>query len=298
MIRDGASQTALALNGSDKTLQLSGADTYSGGTIVSAGTLIAASNVALGSGSLNVNPGTGATAAVQFTSAAANLGALQMTTSSNATALVQFLTPTATVGSLQMSLVSGSSATVEWMSPTATVGSVQNTSTAGSAFVVLGNSASNTATTLVLGGNNASSTFDGAIRDLSATASGAIGSIDKTGAGSWVLGGTNTYTGSTTVDLGRWCWASTEERPDGEHPSQRHESDARRRRLQLAGPTSGAASQTVASLTLNPGTSAIQAGASGTGLTLSLHGITREPGSAIDFTLPITGGISTTSGSA
>ena len=65
----------------------------------------------------------------------------------------------------------------------------------GSANVVLGNATVPSPTLLTLGADNASTTFSGAIGDLSSTAPAAVGFLTKAGSGTLTLTGVNTYSG-------------------------------------------------------------------------------------------------------
>ena len=102
------------------------------------------------------------------------------------------------LGSGGVTMNPATAATIEFTSAAPTIGGSLSSSGVGTSSIVLGNSASNTPTTLTVG-NNANSTFDGAIGDLSATAPAAVGNLVKTGTGTLTLGGSNTYTGSTTI---------------------------------------------------------------------------------------------------
>ncbi len=137
VIEDGtvsSVETALILTGG--TLTLSGDNTYTGATTVSAGTLQAGSATAFASGSAYTVDGT-----------------LDLDGFSN------------TIGSLAGS------------------GTVEDSSA--------------TAVTLTAGGNNTSTTFSGdIINDVG------VLSLTKTGTGTLILSGANTYTGTTTVDGG------------------------------------------------------------------------------------------------
>ena len=73
----------------------------------------------------------------------------------------------------------------------------------GAGSVVLGNTTTPAATTLTVGGNNASTSFYGTISDLSATNAAAVGSLIKTGTGTFTLTGGNTYTGTTRSTTAR-----------------------------------------------------------------------------------------------
>ncbi len=94
---------------------------------------------------------------------------------------------------------SSGTATVDFTSTAPSITSLAS-SGAGAASVVLGNaSATPNATTLTIGGNNASTTFAGVISDLSATnPTAAAGALTKVGTGALVLTNANTYTGITT----------------------------------------------------------------------------------------------------
>ena len=159
----GSSNTAGLVKAGNGTLALGASNSYTGGTILSGGTLVAAGNSALGSGPVSLWPSSG-TATLAFTSAAPSIGSLA-------------------------------------------------SSGAGFSSVVLGNAAPSTATLLTVGANNASTTFSGAIGDLSLTASGTVGSLVKTGSGTLTLAGVNSYSGTTTVMAGVISVAGTASLP-------------------------------------------------------------------------------------
>ena len=104
-------------------------------------------------------------------------------------------------GSVIMNPSSGT-AVLALTSASPAVGSLTNNG-AGLSSVVLGNAAgTGSATTIVVGGNNASTTFSGIISDLSSTKTAATGALDKVGAGTLTLTANNTFTGGATVNVG------------------------------------------------------------------------------------------------
>ena len=73
----------------------------------------------------------------------------------------------------------------------------------GGGTIVLGNgTGAKNDTTLALGGDNSSSSFNGIISQVSATAGQGKGSLVKTGTGTFTLSGTHTFTGPTVVSNG------------------------------------------------------------------------------------------------
>jgi fibronectin-binding autotransporter adhesin len=86
-------------------------------------------------------------------------------------------------------------------------------SLAGQGLVVLG-SANSTVITggaiLTTGNDNTNTTFSGTIED-----NGQGGSVVKVGTGTWTLSGTNTYTGSTTIDAGTLLLGTNNALPTG-----------------------------------------------------------------------------------
>ena len=147
-------------------MTFNGANTYSGGTTVNAGTLNGATG-SFGTGFLTVNPtGTAGTSADAAT--------VNSTGSIGSTVAVTVNTNTTTaIGTLNFN------------DATPTIGSL-----AGSGSVVLNNAAGTTLTT----GNATSTTFFGIISQ-GAAASGLV----VQGTGTFTLSGANTYSGGTTV---------------------------------------------------------------------------------------------------
>jgi autotransporter-associated beta strand protein len=125
--------------GSTGTLELEGADTFTGFTVISNGTLMVGNTAALQNSTVNYNNQGGTLAFDGNLVTAATFGALS--------------------GSQNLAL----------------------TNTSG------------TAVALTLGGNNASTTYSGILND-----SGAGASLTKTGTGTLILKGANTYSGNTT----------------------------------------------------------------------------------------------------
>ena len=87
--------------------------------------------------------------------------------------------------------LSGSSSTTQSFG---SLSSVSSGGGVGGGTVILGSAIS----TLSVGSNNASTTFDGVIQD----ATGSTAGLTKTGSGFLSMGGTNTYTGATNINAG------------------------------------------------------------------------------------------------
>jgi fibronectin-binding autotransporter adhesin len=75
-------------------------------------------------------------------------------------------------------------------------------SLAGMGYVWFQNETASGNRTLTVGSDNTSTTYAGTILDNGPAASGIVGSVVKTGTGTWTLTGTNAYTGTTTVSGG------------------------------------------------------------------------------------------------
>ena len=159
---------------------MAGANSYSGGTTVNAGTLSSTVASGFGTGNVTVNPtGTAGTAA--DTATLNSLGSIAAT----AAVTVNTNTPTA-IGTLNFN------------GATPTIGSLT-----GTGSVVLNNA---NGTTLTIGGgtgSNASSTFSGAISQ-----GAAAGNLAVSTTGTVTLSGINTYAGTTTVTNGTLNLAS------------------------------------------------------------------------------------------
>jgi len=161
------SGTGAIIKNDSGTDTLSGANTYSGGTTVNNGTLNANSSTALGTAGVTLAGGT---------LASTNGSSIANTVALTGNAAVANLTVTGALtqtGSRTLNL-SG-----------ATLGAVNLSST-------------NTGQTLTAEVDSGSSTINGVI----ANGGTGAGALTKTGAGTLVLGGANTYTGGTTVSDG------------------------------------------------------------------------------------------------
>jgi autotransporter-associated beta strand protein len=156
------------------TLTLAGANSYSGGTLVDAGTLATDISGALGTGAVGVASG----AVLQF-GGKADAGTLAI---SNAGTLA--LQDEATAAGASVRNAAGGQVRIDLAATGTSIGSLD-----GAGDVVLG---AKTLTTGALGGD---STISGAI-------GGAGGSLVKVGAGTLTLSGSATYSGETRVAAG------------------------------------------------------------------------------------------------
>jgi len=188
------------------SLTLTGTNTYSGGTTVSAGSLIGHSlslqgNIAVASGAAVVFNQSASGSYDEILSGAGGLtkqgtGSLTLTGANTFTGATQVDAGTLVLGAANAladttAVSVGSGATFQLGFGAETVGSI-----AGAGSIDLGSF------NLTAGGTGASTTFAGII-------SGSGGSLTKTGAGTLTLGGANTYTGGTTVDAGTLQGTST-----------------------------------------------------------------------------------------
>ncbi len=157
--------------------------------------------------------------------------------------------------------------------------------------------------TLTIGVDNGTgASFTGVIKNTSGTTN-----LTKTGSGTQSLSGANTYSGTTTVNSGTLALDFS---VAGAPATNIVNSAANNSALaltggtfQLKGGTSAANSQRFNGLTLTSGASSVQLAANGKTLLLTLGAITHTTGATTDFTLPAgtvsaTNGITTTSGTA
>lgn len=192
------SGTGFALTKSGEgTLLLTNANTYSGGTTISAsgGLLVATSPEALGSGPITISKNNLLTGTL----------VLQFTGTNTLTNTFGNFASTTSIGA-------GGSAHIRNASGNNTINSVLNVSATGGNGVVI-ESVAGVGNLLTLAGNittNQSSrthfiggSGDGLVTGaiLNTTAASTTG-LGKDGAGTWTLSGTNTYTGSTTISGG------------------------------------------------------------------------------------------------
>ena len=159
------------------TLTLSGSNTYSGGTTISAGTLKAGSATAFGTNAIIVNSG-----------AVLDLNGKTMTSTGGLT-----LNGTGIAGG---GALINSSATAATYAGLVTLNS-DITITGGTGKITL----SNTGT---INGGNYVLTLDGAAvgSTIASIIGTSISTLTKQGAGTWILTGANTYSGTTTISAG------------------------------------------------------------------------------------------------
>ncbi len=281
------------------TATLSGTNSYTGITTISAGVLRLDSANALPGGIATA----GGTSALTFNGGVLGLGTGDFTRGLNVAGTVTAATFTgnggwAAYGADRVVNLGGAAASITW----ATVGTGFNAKT-----LILGAS---TATHTVdlrnpldLGttGVRTVQVDDGAAAidgKLSGVLSGVGGGLTKTGTGTLVLTAANTYTGATTVGGGKLALDFSVTNPVSILSSS-SALTLTGANLSLKGKSTGTTAQILAGLTLNAGNSVISVDANGGGGTLlNLGAITRTAG-YIDFILPAdvqsaTNGITTT----
>jgi autotransporter-associated beta strand protein len=201
-------------------------------------------------------------------------------------------------GGLSFNTSFGNSAVAQFTSANPKVTSLATTGF-GTATVILGDGIGNTSTNLSLGGDNSSTTFNGTIADQPGGATGAIGSITKTGSGTFTLSGLNTYTGSTNINAG----AVQLDFNQSVSPAVNILSPATT--VNLAGGTSllisgsfdGNNSQSFAGVNLSPGVASINATSGQFGsLAVHLGAITRPAGAMMSLISSGSVAMTTTSG--
>ncbi len=151
-------------------------NSWSGGTLVQGGTLTVASGVNFGTGPVDVAT-----------------GVLTLMGNNN-------LNPTISSVTYTPNLTVEAGATANFQSAAPVLGSLD-----GSGSVVLGATGPVVNTNLIVGGSSRSTTFYGAISQVT----GATGAVTKTGTGTMTLAGVSTYGGLTTVNAGTLRIANT-----------------------------------------------------------------------------------------
>ena len=164
-------------------------------------------------------------------------------------------------------------------------------SLSGSGFVV----SDNRANTLDLGSNAGAGSFSGIIGN----GTGGTLTLAKIGPSTQFLSFANTYTGSTTVSGGQLALDFTQATsPASNVLSASSPLVLNGGTLAIQGKSATLNSQTVAGLTLNAGPASSIAVTSGGTASLVLGAIARNAGAVVDFTLPASGSITTTTSNA
>ena len=188
--QDSGGSAALTKTGSG-TFTLSGANTYSGGTTVSGGLVNFSALSNLGSGNVTLNGGglqwaTGTTTDVSPRLNALGAGGATFDTNGNSVTLASALT--------------GAGALTKSGTGTLTLSGANNYT--GGTTVNAGTLSGNTTSLQGAITNNATVTFDQAANGTYAGAMDGSGGLVKSGIGTLILSGANTYSGGTTVSVG------------------------------------------------------------------------------------------------
>jgi len=139
--------------------------------------------------------------------------------------------------------------------------------------------------TLTVGKNTANTTYSGSLDE---TGSISPGGLTKVGTGTLTLTGNSTYSGATTVSKGILKLDFSAAISLTDLVGITSPLVLAGGTLNVTGKSSTIDSQTVASLAVNPGASAVFLnGNSATSLLLALNGISHTAGGIVDFTLPI-----------
>lgn len=226
-VRNGGSGAGGLTINSTGTTTLSGSNTYTGKTTLGAGaTLRFAGSAALPAGGTIGNSSAGGTYTIQFAAGASmssTTSILDFTANSTNATTVAFMldgfnqtfstfrvgqkntvtftssagSPTFAVSGTTFVGSTNSNATTQTLTPTSGVNIVLNrivpeTPNAGSSRVY----------TLALDGTTTGNRINGVVSDVAVGSTTSSISIVKQNAGTWTLGGSNTYTGATTVNSG------------------------------------------------------------------------------------------------
>ena len=153
---------------------------------------------------------------------------------------------------------------------------------------MLTSSSSSDPATLTVGGNSNSTIFNGTFGDYSATVSYLQGNLVKTGLGTLTLGGSNTYTGSTTITGGGALQLDFTQ-PGAPPPiflSPASSLVMNGGSLEILGVPSNAVTQTVTQTTNCSGAIGRTTHSAGRDVSLALGNLSRNAGGVVAFVLP------------
>ena len=191
-----AGNAGLSKSGSG-TLLLNGSNTYSGGTTITGGTVVIGTSSALGNSSVTLNPGSGNTTTIQI--GAANLTAGNNLVLNSGTTAID----TNSFNGSVSGVISSSGALTKLGAGTLTLSG--NNSYVGTTTITAGTLEIGSTGQLGGGGNiaNNATFIDSSANNqvLSGVISG-TGSLIKNGTGTLSLSGNNTYTGTTSINVG------------------------------------------------------------------------------------------------
>lgn len=185
--------------------------------------------------------------------------------------------------------INAASSFTDTINSSVTLGAAQTWTNSGSGLLTVAGKITNGANTLTIAGSGNTV--------LSGILGNGAGGLTKTGTGTLTLNGTaaDTYTGATTINSGTLALDFANRATPTNLIAATSALSLQGGTLSVLGKATGTTAQTFASTAIGPGASAINVSSNGgTSTTLTLKAINRSAGGTVDFTLPTSGSITTT----